>query len=346
MATNDDKRSGNFGGDMGGEISLKRQLVEATDSVRKKFNSLKNKNVGDQLMLEKIYEPITTPLKVISSATEVKLHNQVPTQTQKSTQSRASVRASTSTFKGSSEASDEDGDNNSTQTYFETPPRSSLMSTPVSESSFSGAKEQCDEIKKHLDNVKSGDPKYDTVYGVRLDPHTGKPQMGNSEVRFSSGTITLWYGNKKLGTYPGSTKLYDLIFMKYPSILRSSDSSMYDEEYNIYGEILKKTKAPYKNYDAKQGLKISKWKKFYKIIEPLTSPTVMTRSMKRGTGLVHIPTQKIYNNLPVDYVYWNKPIELVDRLRLLWSSKMAGNNNLDNHIISIIEELREEGIIY
>ena len=47
-----------------------------------------------------------------------------------------------------------------------------------------------------------------------------------------------------------------------------------------------------------------------------------------------------------DYVYWNDVNELVDRLKLLVAEKSAGNNSHDNEIMSIIEELREERIIY
>jgi len=49
---------------------------------------------------------------------------------------------------------------------------------------------------------------------------------------------------------------------------------------------------------------------------------------------------------PSEYVYWHKPKELVNRLRFLWSSKMAGYTEHDKEILSIIEQLREEDIIY
>lgn len=342
------KHSGNIDGSMREEIRLKRQLVEATDSVRKKFNSLKNRNVNTQLTLEKMYEPITKPLKVISSASELKLQKQLPTEVQKKpTQPQESVPASTSTstFKAAaSEASDEDDENEAAQAYLmETPPRSSIMSTPSSERSFDS---EGDVIKQHIENLKSGDHKYDTIFGVRLDPHTDKLRMGNVEIRFSNGNIALWYGNKNLGTYSGSPKLYDVIFMRYPLMLRSKEDAIDDEEYQIYGEILKKTNAAYKNYDVRQGLNKNRWKKFNEIIEPLlSSSTVMTRS-KTGLGFPHMSSQKLYNSRGVDYVYWNKPKELVDRLRLLYSSKMAGNTGVDNEILSLVEEMREEGIIY
>ena len=45
-------------------------------------------------------------------------------------------------------------------------------------------------------------------------------------------------------------------------------------------------------------------------------------------------------------MYWNDVNELVDRLKLLVAEKSAGNNSHDNEIMSIIEELREERLIY
>lgn len=44
-------------------------------------------------------------------------------------------------------------------------------------------------------------------------------------------------------------------------------------------------------------------------------------------------------------LYWDDPNELVERLKLLIASKDAGNTGLDNEIISVVEELRESGII-
>ncbi|XP_066600146.1 putative leucine-rich repeat-containing protein DDB_G0290503 [Prorops nasuta] len=48
----------------------------------------------------------------------------------------------------------------------------------------------------------------------------------------------------------------------------------------------------------------------------------------------------LLNNHVKDYVYWDNPNELVDRLKLLITSKNAGHTNHDNEIISIIEELQ------
>ncbi|EZA53516.1 hypothetical protein X777_07026 [Ooceraea biroi] len=51
------------------------------------------------------------------------------------------------------------------------------------------------------------------------------------------------------------------------------------------------------------------------------------------------------NDNAIDYVHWDNPNELVDRLRLLNASRQAGNNSHDNEMLSIIEELREAGLI-
>ena len=55
---------------------------------------------------------------------------------------------------------------------------------------------------------------------------------------------------------------------------------------------------------------------------------------------------KLQNNLKSNYIHWDDPNELVDRLRLLLSSEGSGHNNHQNEIISIIEELKESNIIY
>ncbi|WP_206737881.1 hypothetical protein, partial [Klebsiella pneumoniae] len=50
-------------------------------------------------------------------------------------------------------------------------------------------------------------------------------------------------------------------------------------------------------------------------------------------------------NKNIEYVPWNNPNKLVDRLRLLISSQLAGNTSHSNEINLIINELREAKII-
>lgn len=63
-------------------------------------------------------------------------------------------------------------------------------------------------------------------------------------------------------------------------------------------------------------------------------------SKRKGSGLMK------YNDNTKEYIYWDDPNELVDRLRLLLASRAAGHTGHTNEITSIIEELQERDIIY
>jgi len=51
------------------------------------------------------------------------------------------------------------------------------------------------------------------------------------------------------------------------------------------------------------------------------------------------------NDNAIDYVHWDDPNELVDRMRLFEASRQADHNAHDNEMLSVIEKLREAGII-
>ncbi|XP_072766280.1 uncharacterized protein [Anoplolepis gracilipes] len=92
---------------------------------------------------------------------------------------------------------------------------------------------------------------------------------------------------------------------------------------------------------------------FSKIARPLAKLTKKTKKFlwtaeqqnarKAEKGI--LPRAMTLNDNKIDYVHWNDLNELVDRLRLLDASRRAGNNTYDNEIMSIIEELREDGLI-
>ena len=52
-----------------------------------------------------------------------------------------------------------------------------------------------------------------------------------------------------------------------------------------------------------------------------------------------------YKPCPKEYVWFDEPDEIVNRLRLLISEQEAGNTSVSNEIASIIEELTEMNII-
>jgi len=65
-------------------------------------------------------------------------------------------------------------------------------------------------------------------------------------------------------------------------------------------------------------------------------------ALRSKTGFGYMTLQKSNPN----YVYRNDVNELVERLEILVASKGAGNTSHNNEIFSILEELREERIIF
>ena len=100
-----------------------------------------------------------------------------------------------------------------------------------------------------------------------------------------------------------------------------------------YKSILLATSAHKRDYNERNHVKSNKGYKY------TNAPLLLG---KIGKGIPRVVT---LNDNKIDYVHWNDPNELVDRLRLLDASRQAGHNAHDNEILSIIEELREAGLI-
>ncbi|KYN30394.1 hypothetical protein ALC56_15323 [Trachymyrmex septentrionalis] len=130
--------------------------------------------------------------------------------------------------------------------------------------------------------------------------------------------------------------LYELIFKRIP------DDALYTEDdMHKYKSMLLVTNAHKHKYHSQGRLLSNKGYKSKHVIAPLMSVTPK-KQKKSGKGLPHAMT---LNDNAIDYVHWDDPNELVDRLRLLDASHRAGNNGHDNEMLSIIEELREAGLL-
>lgn len=162
--------------------------------------------------------------------------------------------------------------------------------------------------------------KLDTIFGPSKDQND-EWKFGNADLKLTDDKIMI--GNKSWALTPG---LYSLLFHKKPEQYDSS-------ELDIYKRILLETNAHRRNYDPSNQLKGNRGYKYKEIINKLFSTTYT------GKGLMQVNLKK------PNYIYWDDPNEIVDRLKLLIASQHAGNNNHSNEIISIIEELREANII-
>lgn len=123
-----------------------------------------------------------------------------------------------------------------------------------------------------------------------------------------------------------TAELIDLLFLKTPKADKYSQVDL-----NTYKLILIQTSA----HRTLNGELIRKSKGIkFEIISNL----FLGKNAIRGAG-INMLLQK--HNI----TYWNDPNELVDRLRLLYSSFAAGNTGVRNEIISICEELVEAKLL-
>lgn len=315
--------------DIVNKIDLKRKLVEATDAVRKKFMILKERNADNKQYLEKMYEPITEPLKKMASQPPLQ---QLKTPKEDNLTNQMVEKEDIDEFQSVVSESEDASSQDSMEVTMRA--QQSKLRT---------------ELEFYLNKVESQKSDCDYVYGVTFNPNTHKYTMGNCEVRFTNeGEITVWRNNIQIGKFEGSMELFPILFLRLP--MGALQYGMTDNTREIYYRILELTQAPYREYDRRMGYNMKSWRKYREIIERLMKEMHQTKLRpslgKKQGGSIHLPTEKLLTNNSIDYVYWNKPKELVTRLRLLWGSKMAGNTGVDNEIQAIIEELREEGIIY
>lgn len=348
------------------EKELKKRLIIKRQNVRKKLNLLKHGEIAQ----ESAFSPITKHLKNIESKLQTSSNAVVePKEQQQQTVGKDDkVKSSMSTL-----------------VYKDSTPKSGSISTPLEQiprklffnlsTPTSSVKQDYDEVddddddeepsvvkQSILNEIKSDDDdngdrddnrfqniaensyvdyleQYDTLprkyinemyhdsenkdfdhkYGIRHDRKTEKFLIGDSRVEFIGNDIFL--KNKR---YKGTLGLYELLFKKQPKYYN-------DDDIKNYKQIILKTNAHRRYYKSNMQIDGSKLRKYKKIIAPITT----------GKGML----MKVTDNKITDYIYWNDPNELINRLRLLIASQEAGHTGHRNEINSIIEELQEAHII-
>lgn len=356
------------------DTQLTKQLLKARQALKKKYKSLKNDIVKSQSQLEKTYQPITEPLKELVSnlGKHIKQEPVYPklenTLLYNSPPKDIHRLASSSLFH----------EPNRPSSFFQ-PSHEETFETDNQESDNQETVERDDEYiddsirqftnelnksnvyKAYLEQYTSPLPRdyiqgnisdvvgeYDHVLGVYHNMELEKFFIGDSELKFVGPDILI-----QEVTYKGTPGLYELIFKKTPLGYKPKDA-------DDYSDIIRRTNAIHK--ENKFDAAIRKFPndirdKYDFIIKPRMESRpqfrsriaslpdslvrgVLTRS-KKGKGM----TMMNYSRNPIDYKYFDDYNELINRLRLLIASQSAGNTGHNNEIVSIIEELREGGII-
>nr|CAI5842534.1 unnamed protein product [Callosobruchus analis] len=189
--------------------------------------------------------------------------------------------------------------------------------------------------RKYIREMYEDDERKETdhQYGVRLDTTVEKFKIGDSQLDIVGSDVYV-----KGKRYKGTQGLYELLFKKYPN-----KALFNDEDVENYRRIVYKTNAHRRHHRRSGQIAGSKLEKYKRIIAPIAS-TVPTTSGGGGGGGNMMTMMEMTNNKK-DYIYWDDPNELVDRLRLLLASQEAGHTGHVNEINSLIEELREAKVI-
>jgi hypothetical protein len=172
--------------------------------------------------------------------------------------------------------------------------------------------------------IKDVEDIFDHKYGVRYDPSSESFKVGNSKLSIVNQDLII---QKK--TYKGTKGLYELLFKKAPNNYTPDDLKQYKE-------IILKTNAHKRYYQANQQIDGSKLAKYKNIIAPLILTTREQEEEQQSTSGQGL--SKEVNKNAIDLIYCGK-------ITFINSISSSRHFNHRNEIISIIEELREANII-
>lgn len=306
---------------------LKKSVIKARNIIRKKFQDLHNQKLSTKEYVSETYKPIIEPLEKLVKNGNLKNEAQSiikhePTKLKNEKETRFFPESVFKTALPSHR-----------KNQFTTPSTNEMSSSMVHD--VSGISTMYEDDANGRVNQMKSDLKQDKDYGFHYV--NGELKLGKEKVHVKSGEDgenTYVIKNKRFAVTPGLTSL----------LMNRNPSHFTEDELEEYKDMLKLTSAHKKNFDKKGSIKRSPSHPKFKLIGQLFPP-----GKTRGGSLKKLQTNykrvNQHEDSSFDYVYWDNPNELVDRLRLLKASQAAGHTGHDNEIISIIEELREAKII-
>ena len=311
------------------------KIVQTRRAVKEKFNQLRSGRVEAEEALERSYKPLTKTLSEFAS-TKIKREEDEVKREPSVSEIDAPLELNNDVF-------------------------NTTLAEKIDNLSFIQYLDKYTDLpRKYISGLirdtkmKKKDKVYDTgALGVRLDAHNDTYMIGDSEIAFDGNDLLL-----QTERYTGTPGLYELLFKITPS-------EYTDEDEAEYKKIIELTNAHRQRYNPLLPYAASRSDKYNNVIKPLfgigmantpkrpriaSAPTFGTArdriGLKKNVGEGHFDSTMSVENEPYQYVYWDDPNELIDRLCLLLASKRAGNGSHTNEIARIEEELREANIIW
>lgn len=355
--------------------NVTKEIVKARKVIKQKYKALRAENNATQARFNQVYKPLIDPLEKIARVTatpgeifvkkneekenkerELKLPNQKSRGTKRFSRDFTLINQSREkkTREGSSSdnieteeesnTSEETSDLSNNERWTNPTDMSvdlSVLNTEMNQSNFSERELDDGEwmnkfiehmgpkSKLHVQSMFTNEQYRDNVFGPYFS-NDNKLKLGSQFLDFDKDDNIIIGAQK----YPGSPGLFQLIFKSDPTNFPFITS----QDREIYKQILYQTNAHRLKYSPNGKIKSSSNIKYKSIISELFPPK------KTGQGLGRKTTMTLTNR-PIDYMYYDDPNELVERLELLIGETNAGHTGHVNEIQEIIEELKECGLI-
>lgn len=294
---------------------IKENIISASQNVKNKLNELRNQQFNNEMFADELLRPITKKMDNLNGKKSLKA-NPNKTQLRLKTEIHAHDMDSNSIKSEYSEEEDDDDDvEEDDDSTLNKSNESEEFNTPSS--------------SKVVSKVFSSSP-VAIPFGIRVV--NDKIYVGNKELILTEDLKKVKIGNRDFYYTPG---LEELLKKKIPN-----EQKVTQADKDNYRKILEYTSAHKRGFDYTGQIKGNKSIKYRKFIKPLFK-NYKCNAESVGEG---IRVNKILKS-NTDFIYWDNPNELVERLKLLLASETAGNNGHKNEILSIIEELREGNYI-
>ncbi|CAI6351669.1 unnamed protein product [Macrosiphum euphorbiae] len=290
--------------------SLLADIIQARMNIKKKYSALKTGRFETESLVNNTLGSIIDPLnKIRDNIGTLRAHSSVHQPQSPPTSPTTTPSSAASTSRQSTQRSLPDV----YKKHSAASSSSSLSSSPPLTTQY--------DLNELLGQWPTAG--LDKVYAPKKSK-SGEYVLGNKEIKFIDNEIHI-EDDDDASFHPITPGLIELLFAKSPAAEKYTR-----DDLSVYKRILIQTSA-HMTADGER-IRTSVGAKYMKVISKLF------KDRKSGSG-INIRLQK--HNI----VYWNDPNELVDRLRLLYSSLAAGNTGVRNEIISICGELVEAGIL-
>ena len=182
----------------------------------------------------------------------------------------------------------------------------------------------------------------DRSFGIYPDANN-KLKMGSKYLNFKGNNIII--DDKE---YTGTEGLWELIVFKKPQ-----EGKYTDDDFLNYGRILKQTNAIYQNNNPNntkpKSSSSDKWKQLirpiWKDIKESKKPPEEEKGKGKGKGRKKQEDPQPGTSGTGLKILPSDPNALIDRFDLLFSSQKAGHTGVRNEIITILDELKRQGVI-